>query len=214
MLNSLSLRNLLNESAGLHDRIILEDVPSSHRFLTTIIDAMRENRKVLLSYKGFSMETYRDMTVHPYALRIFKRRWYLIGYSEYSEAIRLYMLDRAEDAAILSDVFFLPDEFNAEVYFEDYYGVRSSDVVKERVVLKVMSKIRDLVRTVPLHGSQIEFEANNEYSLFEYFLKPNFDFRQEVISYLGGAEIIEPLWLRREIADTILEMYKKYNAEI
>ena len=214
MLNSLSLRNLLNESAGLHDRIILEDVPSSHRFLTVVIDALRDNRKIRLSYKGNSMAEYRDMTVHPYALRIFKRRWYLIGYSEYSEAIRLYMLDRAEDAAILSDVYVLPDEFNAEVYFEDYYGVRSSDVVKERVVLKVMSKIRDLVRTVPLHGSQIEFEANNEYSLFEYFLKPNFDFRQEVISYLGGAEIIEPLWLRREIADTILEMYKKYNAEI
>ena len=36
MLNSLSLRNLLNESSGLHERIILEDVPSSHQLLTTV----------------------------------------------------------------------------------------------------------------------------------------------------------------------------------
>ena len=36
MLNSLSMRNVLNESAGLHDRIILEDVPSSHRYLTIV----------------------------------------------------------------------------------------------------------------------------------------------------------------------------------
>ena len=52
MLNSLSLRNLLNESAGLHDRILLEDVPSSHRFLTSVIDSMRNNKKLCISYKG------------------------------------------------------------------------------------------------------------------------------------------------------------------
>ena len=51
MLNSLALRNLLNESAGLHDRILLEDVPSSHRFLTSVIDSMRDNRKLCISYK-------------------------------------------------------------------------------------------------------------------------------------------------------------------
>ena len=49
MLNSLSLRNLLNESAGLHDRILLEDVPSSHRFLTSVFDSMRDNKKLCIS---------------------------------------------------------------------------------------------------------------------------------------------------------------------
>ena len=213
MLNSLSLRNLLNESAGLRDRILLEDVPSSHRFLTTVIDAMRENRKIVLSYRGYSMDEYRDMTVHPYCVRLFKRRWYLIGYSEYSKAVRLYMLDRARDAAMLREGFDFPDDFNAETYFEDYYGVRISEAGKERVLLKVMPKIRDLVRTVPLHASQTEIETNSEYSVFELYLKPNFDFMQEVISYLGNAELIEPVWLRREVADTLKSMYNIYSAK-
>ena len=213
MLNSLSLRNLLNESAGLRDRILLEDVPSSHRFLTTVIDAMRENRKIVLSYRGYSMDEYRDMTVHPYCVRLFKRRWYLIGYSEYSKAVRLYMLDRARDAAMLREGFDFPDDFNAETYFEDYYGVRISEAGKERVLLKVMPKIRDLVRTVPLHASQTEIETNSEYSVFEMYLKPNFDFMQEVISYLGNAEVIEPVWLRREVADTLKSMYNIYSTK-
>ena len=213
MLNSLSLRNLLNESAGLRDRILLEDVPSSHRFLTTVIDAMRENRKIVLSYRGYLMDEYRDMTVHPYCVRLFKRRWYLIGYSEYSKAVRLYMLDRVRDAAMLREGFDFPDNFNAETYFEDYYGVRISEAGKERVLLKVMPKIRDLVRTVPLHASQTEIETNSEYSVFELYLKPNFDFMQEVISYLGNAEVIEPVWLRREVADTLKSMYNIYSTK-
>ncbi len=214
MLNSLSLRNLLNESVGLHDRIILEDVPSSHRFLTVVIDALRGNRKIRLSYKGNSMAEYRDMTVHPYCVKLFKRRWYLIGYSEYSKGVRLFMLDRAEEAELLEGTFQIPDDFDSEGYFEDFYGVRRSEDVKQKVVVKVTAKIRDLIRTIPLHKSQVEIETGREYSLFEYYLKPNFDFKQEIISYLDSMEVMEPLSLRKEIGRTMLDVYLKYREDV
>ena len=214
MLNSLTLRNLLNESSGLHDRIILEDVPSSHKFLTTVLDAMRDNRKVLLSYKGNSMLEFKDMTVHPYSLRLFKRRWYLIGYSEYSKGVRLYMLDRASGARIVEESFQMPEDFDAEVFFEDYYGVRKSEDAKERVVLKASARVRDLVRTVPLHRTQVEIETNPEYSVFEYSLRPNFDFKQEIISYLDALEVLEPKSLRQDIGRSVLNIYKKYREDL
>ena len=214
MLNSLSLRNLLNESTGLHERIILEDVPSSHKFLTVIMNAMRDNRKIILSYKGYSMDDYKDMTVHPYSIRLFKRRWYLIGYSEYSKGVRLYMLDRASGARIVEESFQMPEDFDAEVFFEDYYGVRKSEDAKEKVVLKASARVRDLVRTVPLHRTQVEIETNPEYSVFEYSLRPNFDFKQEIISYLDALEVLEPKSLRQDIGSSVLNIYKKYREDI
>jgi hypothetical protein len=214
MLNSLSLRNLLNESAGLRDRILLEDVPSSHRFLTSVIDSMRDNRKLCISYKGHSMAEYMDMVIHPYSIRLFKRRWYLIAYSEYSKGIRLYMLDRAMSVNVLDEVFEMPEDFDAEGYFEDFYGVRRSDDAKQKVVIKVSSRIRDLIRTVPLHKSQEEIETSKEYSLFEYYMIPNFDFKQEIISYLDSLEVIEPLSLRKEIGRTMLDVYLKYREDV
>ena len=210
MLNSLSLRNLLNESAGLHERILLEDVPSSHRFLTSIIGSMRDNKKLCISYKGHSMTEYKDMVIHPYSIRLFKRRWYLIAYSEYSEGIRLYMLDRTMYVNVLDEVFEMPEDFDAEGYFEDFYGVRSSEDDKQRVVVKVSAKIRDLIRSVPLHKSQNEIETVKEYSLFEYWIIPNFDFKQELFSYLDALEVLEPANLRDEIKLTINSMYRKY----
>ena len=214
MLNSLSLRNLLNESAGLHDRIILEDVPSSHRFLTSVIDSMRDNKKLCISYKGHSMTEYKEMVIHPYSIRLFKRRWYLIAYSEFSKGIRLYMLDRADSVNVLDEVFNTPEDFDAEAYFQDFYGVRRSEDKKQRVLLKVTARSCDLVRTVPLHRSQTEMETNNEYSVFEYLLRPNFDFKQEIISYLDSVEVLEPLSLRKEIGRTVLNVYLKYREDV
>ena len=214
MLNSLSIRNLLNESAGLHDRIVLEDVPSSHRFLKDVIDAMRDNRKISLTYKGYSMTEYKNMTIHPYSVRLFKRRWYLIGYSEHSQGVRIFMLDRAEVVTVLDDTFQMPDSFDSEGYFEDFYGVRRSDDSKQKVVVKVTARIRDLIRTVPLHKSQQEIETGRDYSLFEYYLRPNFDFKQEIISYLDSVEVTEPLSLRKEIGRTVLNVYLKYREDV
>ena len=214
MLNSLSLRNLLNESAGLHERIVIEDVPSSHRFLTVILDAMRDNRKLVLTYKGYSMDDYKDMTVHPYSIRLFKRRWYLIGYSEYSKGMRIYMLDRVSDTRILEEEFEMPEDFDAEGYFEEYHGIHRSSAKKVTVKVKVLSSKRDLVRTIQLHSTQKEIETTSSYSVFEYYLRPNFDFKQDILSYMGSAEVLEPVTLRRELASILLDMYKLYRSDL
>ena len=211
MLNSLTLRNMLNESAGLHERLIIEDVPSSHRFLTVIIDAMRDNRRVCISYKGYNMSDYQDMFIHPYCLRLFKRRWYIIAYSEYSKGNRLFMLDRARSVEVLTDSFTMPEGFDAEEYFNDIYGVRQTDRSEmTKVVLKVNANRCDLLRNLPLHPSQKEIETTPEYSIFKVELKPNFDLKQELISYLDALEVLEPVSLRDELRMTIKSMYRKY----
>ena len=124
------------------------------------------------------------------------------------------MLDRAEVVTVLEETFQMPESFDSEGYFEDFYGVRRSDDAKQKVVIKVSSRIRDLIRTVPLHKSQEEIETSKEYSLFEYYMIPNFDFKQEIISYLDSLEVIEPLSLRKEIGRTMLDVYLKYREDI
>jgi predicted DNA-binding transcriptional regulator YafY len=208
------LRNLLNESTGLHERIVIEDVPSSHRYLTLILDAMRDNKKLVLTYKGYSMDDYKDMTVHPYSVRLFKRRWYLIGYSEYSKGMRIYMLDRAADARMLGESFDMPEEFDAEAFFEEFHGVHPSRSEKVCVKVKFLASKRDMVRTIPLHSTQKETETTSSYSVFEYYLRPNFDFKQEILSYMTSAEVLEPAALRKELASILLDMYKLYRSDL
>ena len=46
MLAALRLNSLLNESAGLKDRIIFENVPSSQKYLSTVIQAIRDGKAI------------------------------------------------------------------------------------------------------------------------------------------------------------------------
>ena len=63
-----------------------------------------------------------------------------------------------------------------------------------------------------MHESQEEIERNGEYSIFTFFLRPSFDFQQELLWNGEDMEVLEPLWLRKEIAGKIMRMWNKYSA--
>lgn len=63
-----------------------------------------------------------------------------------------------------------------------------------------------------MHESQEEIERNGEYSIFIFFLRPSFDFQQELLWNGEDMEVLEPLWLRKEIAGKIMRMWNKYSA--
>lgn len=56
-------------------------------------------------------------------------------------------------------------------------------------------------RSLPLHPSQKEIENHSEYSVFEYWLKPTYDFEQEILSHREDVEVLEPVQLREIIRE-------------
>lgn len=53
LLNTFSVSNLINESRKLKDKTILENIPSGQRFLTFVIEAIRDNRVLKIRYHSF-----------------------------------------------------------------------------------------------------------------------------------------------------------------
>ena len=64
-----------------------------------------------------------------------------------------------------------------------------------------------------LHESQEEIVKNEEYSIFKYYIRPTFDFIQEILWNGEDMEVLEPLWLRKEIAGKIERMWNKYKED-
>ena len=58
---------------------------------------------------------------------------------------------------------------------------------------------------------QKEIERNEKYSIFTYYLHPTFDFQQELLWNGEDMEVLEPKWLRNEIASKIKRMWNKYK---
>lgn len=202
LLDALSLNNQLEESSQLKDRILLEENPSGRELLPTILEAMRDNKMLTFSYKPYWVEDDHISNlyhVEPYALKVFKRRWYLLG--KYGDSpLKVYALDRILDIDIEFESFTLPADFDAESFFSSCFGIIVSDKDPQTIKLKVDAFQSNYLRSLPLHPSQKETERTEEYSVFTYFLRPTFDFVQELLTLRETTEVLAPKELRAEMA--------------
>ena len=206
--------NALAGSQSIKSRILLEDVPSGQVYLYAIIDAMKENRVLNITYKSFWSEKERTYNVQPLCIKLFRQRWYLVvrydkpGYSPWVCALdRILLLEKTEET------FTMPKEWDAEEYFDGFIGVLCyNDCNKETVKIKVSTSQANYLRSLKLHESQDEVERNEDYSIFTYYLRPTYDFMQELLWNGEEVEVLEPQWLRDETRGRIermLDLYKE-----
>lgn len=211
MLHTLCLNNVLHENADMKDRILMEKVPSSERFLTDIISAMRDFRVISLCYQSFRHPEPFCFNVRPYCVKYFKQRWYLLGDSDLG--LRIYSLDRFVDMEELEEHFEIPKGFDAEEYFGNYFGVIIGEE-PEDVKIRVVPDQVKYFRTLPMHGSQRETVQEDGSSVFSYHIAPTFDFVQEILSHGADVEVIEPAELRESVAGIIAGMASRYGLPV
>ena len=99
-------------------------------------------------------------------------------------------------------------------YFNGCIDVIPGDGTEiEKVKIKVSASQANYLRDLPLHESQQETEQTDEYSIFELYVRPTFDFKQELLWNGEDLEVLEPLWLRKEIAGKVMRMLNKYKED-
>lgn len=211
LLNTFAVNNLINESHHLKNRILFENIPSGRKFLTPIIEAMRDNLEIELLHKSYWYDEPHTYIVQPYCIKVFKQRWYVIGYCKERNALRTFSLDRIQKLNTLDTKFIVPKDFDGNDYFENCFGIIADDDLSVEIIrIKVYGMHVQYVRALPFHHSQVEIETNNEYSIFELRMKPTFDFKQELLSRGADIEVLSPLFFREEMleaADLILRRY-------
>ena len=210
MLSTLTVNTVLSDSASLRNRILLENVPAGEEYLQTIILALKTNRRLTITYQRFGCESY-EKTVSPYALKLFRQRWYILTYT--GRHMATYALDRMLSVEISDETFEMPEDFSPEEYFAEYYGITTDDTPMAHVVIRAYGNVPNYLRTLPLHASQKEIEHTDEYSIFTVRLRPTFDFRQEVLSQGCDIEVLEPKWFRDEVAEICKHMWNKYKED-
>ena len=213
LLNTVSVSNLLIDNQHMKDRILLEDIPSGQGLLADIIEAMKKGYSLNMTYQSYWQKDSHTFTVEPYCVKLFRQRWYMLARSPYYDKLLIYALDRILDLKADPDIRFrMPSSFKPLEYFDECFGVIASDGTKvEDVILKVSVNQANYLRSLPLHHSQQEMERTDDYSVFALRVRPTYDFQQEILWNGEEMEVLEPLWLRKEIAGKIKSMWNKYK---
>ena len=213
LLNTFAVNNLINESHHLKRRILFEEIPSGRKYLTSVIEAMRDGLEIELYYQSYWYEEPSTYTLQPYCIKVFKQRWYVIGFCKERNNIRTFSLDRIQQLTTLDAKFVYPKDFDPEAYFADYFGIMIENKKLETIRIKVYGMHVQYIRALPLHRSQCEIETTVDYSIFEYRMKPTLDFRQELLSRGADVEVLAPLTFREEMIQSVGKMSSLYTKQ-
>ena len=208
LLNSFAVDNLIVESRKLKSRILLEEVPSGKRYLIPLIEAMRDGMIVEVDYQSFRQQVPANFEIEPYCLKLFRQRWYVVARSPHYNRVMIYSLDRILDLEVSEKTFYYPEEFNPQSYFDACFGiVADDDIGIETVQLKVYAPQDKYFDALPLHHSQRTVEVTEGHTVYEYRIRPTYDFVQELLSHGADVEVL----LRSRLGDIAKEMVALYN---
>ena len=182
LFSTLSVGNMLDENVGLQNRIIIESIPSGDVHLKQIIKAMRESRRIMITYRRYGTASANTFSIAPYCVKLFRRRWYVLGKMERKTApeekgkvtdgfLATFSLDRIEDLEIQEIKFTIEPDFDAAAYFDQCFGIMvTNDSKPERIVLRAYGLEPYYLRDLPLHHSQKEIVKTEEYTFTKKFI--------------------------------------------
>ena len=212
LFNTLTVSNLIMESVSIKDKILFEEIPDGEQYLPIILETLKKNLVLGMTYQSYTRGEAKTFEIEPYCLKAFKQRWYLVARSPYYDKVMVYALDRVHNLEPTTIHFNYPEDFKAEEYFDDCFGIIADENYKvETIKLKVSAGQANYLRSLTLHQTQKEIERNDEYSIFTVRLRPTFDFRQEILSQGCDIEVLEPKWFRDEMAEIAKNMWNKYR---
>lgn len=211
MFSTISVGNILSEGLSVQNRILLENVPSGGTHLQTVIKAMKESVMISAEYRRYGAAEPKKFLMMPYCVKLFRQRWYALCRHR-NGFFGVFSLDRFVRVEVSDQHFNIDPDFDAAEYFSECFGIVSEvNAPAERIVLRAYDSERYFLRDLPLHHTQREIATEDDYSDFEIFMRPTFDFSSHLLSRGIMLKVIEPQWLADEVRDMHLQAAEMYE---
>lgn len=181
-------------------------------FLGELIDSALNHQPLNILYRTFS-GAERSSIIHPYHVKQFNNRWFLIGLlqGEHGNILTNKALDRIVKFS-RANVDFIPNkDIDFNEFFKDVVGVTIPEdhPEVENVVLKFDAVRFPYVINKPIHHSQIVLDEKEH--TIQLAVRPNKELEARIFSYGNQVEVLEPSWLREQIFEKFKQIVEIYS---
>lgn len=192
--------------------------------LGVLFDCASNQVVIELEYHTFSDIQNKTIILHPYLLKQYNNRWYIIGAADDDQKILTFALDRINKVTPMPEKKFIKCKIDLSERYEDVIGITLyEDRSVEKITFWVSSYSKDYIDTKPIHGSQFQYKGDKERGLRDSYpsLKggafytidciPNYELIRELCSYGENLIVLSPSHIQNEVYNRIQQMYEKYN---
>lgn len=171
------------------------------QWFNDLFDAVKEQTPIEIGYHSYRKENAEDFTVHPYLLKEYRNRWWLIGRDDKTDRILTLGLDRILKIKISRNKFKLNDLFHPDTFFDKVIGVSIDYAASPQdIILKINPISVKHVESKPIHKCQETVKKEDNGSLIvKLNLIINYELKSTILGFGDGIEVLEPPTLRGEI---------------
>jgi proteasome accessory factor C len=172
-------------------------------FLDDLRKALRDHRKARITYRRSGADQPTVRLVRLYAIVPASGMWYAIAYCESSEGLRVFRMDRVEEASVLPDRYEIPDDFSVHETLQQGRALRNelpSSGIRVRYSPSVARWIAEREGVEPDADGSLTIEhplADEEWGI------------RHVLQYGEHAEVVEPRSLRDKIGQRLDAIMKR-----
>lgn len=193
--------------------------------LGKLFTAISQQQVVELHYHRFdTSDEDRQLIVHPYLLKEYNRRWYLIAAADNDGKLLNFALDRIDKVVPLPVRIYVLYDGDLNERFEDIIGVTLyEDRPVQTIVFWVSDYSKDYVATKPLHESQRNIRNEREEELRQHYpmleggrffsidCMENYELIRELTSFGKDLIVLSPDRIRQIVTNHIVEQSRAYE---
>ena len=167
---------------------------------------------LVLNYQSFKASEPTQTHFHPYILKQFNNRWFVVGRKEGHSRIVTFALDRIAGIDYDLDLNYSNVDFDSDRYYQNTYGVTVlGDKMLMVVVLKIDSENAPYVLTKPFHHSQTHVKTFEDGAvLIQLRVHLNMEFDRLILGFGNAIEVMKPKILRNRIQRKLKMAYEQY----
>lgn len=184
---------------------------SGLEFFSELFNAIINKRVLTIAYRDFKQPEAYEITLHPYYLKQFNNRWYVLGLNEANEIGTWTMaLDRIVELKETTKKH-IPCSIDWEDYFFDFIGVTKLNSAPVDVEILVLDREQmEYIKTNPLHHSQKPFKKIGDQFSTSIRVIPNYELEKLILSFGNRIIVNSPDSLRESIIHKLNEAASNY----
>lgn len=180
-------------------------------WLQDLYEAIQERQPIRLLYHPYHSDTASEVEVHPYMLKVYRHRWFLVGHTPGKAQLRVFALDRIV-AITHMNISYVPSTIDLSAYFQHTIGPTvPQGADPEKIHLRFSRGRSPYVRTKPLHSSQAIVVDTADGLEVTLYLVPNPELMTQLLGFGSDMEVLAPTSLRTEIKRRLKAALKRYS---
>ncbi len=187
-------------------------VDGGSEFINELLQHIRQKTVVQVMYHSFSTNSKKTHTIHPYFLKEYRNRWYIVGYHQEYQEVRTLALERINSVSPEYSVSYQPATFNIHSYYENAVGVSITSDKPQTILLELDAREYQYFETQPIHPSQKVVVKSDDKVQISLYVILNYELKSTLLSMGSKIKVLEPVVLRDHILNEANNMIDHYNS--